>query len=134
MELPAPLVEAAAARPPDLAMVLGSGLSPLAQRVAAEVSLPFAAIPGLAAPTVEHHRGVLTLGDWAGKRVLVFEGRLHYYEGNPWERVEMLPTIAATLGARQMILSNAAGGIHPALGPGSFLAIRDHIEWNRPYC
>jgi purine-nucleoside phosphorylase len=131
--LPLALREAAVRTPPHLALVLGSGLSVLAQRIHAEVSCPFADLPGLAAPTVPYHRGAITLGDWAGQRILVFEGRLHYYEGHPWERVELLPALADALGAGQIILTNAAGGIHPALAPGSILAIRDHIEWNRPY-
>lgn len=134
LELPAALAQAALSRPPELALVLGSGLSPLARRVEAEVSVPFAEIKGLAAPTVEYHRGVLTLGQWAGKRVLIFEGRLHYYEGHAWERVTSLAVLAAALGARRILLTNAAGGIQPALRPGTFMAIRDHLEWNRPYC
>jgi purine-nucleoside phosphorylase len=82
---------------------------------------------------VEGHRGRVSLGEWAGKRVLVFEGRLHYYEGHPWERVVLPVRTAASLGARVLLLTNAAGGIHEALGPGSLMAIRDHIEWTRPY-
>ncbi len=134
LQLPAALTEAARASPPRVALVLGSGLGQLARKVAGKFTTPFDDIPGLAAPSVAHHRGMVTLGDWMGKQVLVFEGRLHYYEGHAWERVEMLPRIAAQLGARTLILTNAAGGIHPSLRPGSLMAIRDHIEWNRPYC
>jgi purine-nucleoside phosphorylase len=83
---------------------------------------------------VAGHGGRLTLGDWAGKRVLIFEGRLHYYEGHPWRIVTQAVQIAQFLGARNLLLTNAAGGIHDALAPGSLLAIRDHLEWTRPAC
>lgn len=134
LELPPALVQTAAESPPQVALVLGSGLGPLARRVDVQVSVPFAEIPGLDAPSVAYHRGMVALGRWAGKRVLVFEGRLHRYEGHSWQKVELLPAIAARLGARKIVLTNAAGGIHASLGPGSLMAIRDHIEWNRPYC
>jgi purine-nucleoside phosphorylase len=132
--LPERLREPARERPPQIALILGSGLSHLSSNVAVEQSVPFAEITGLAAPTVAYHRGLVTLGEWAGQRVLIFEGRLHYYEGHPWDRVELLPRVAAALGAKQILLTNAAGGIHPHLLPGSFLAIRDHLEWNHAYC
>lgn len=125
---------ALAGKRPEIALVLGSGLAPLVERVAAQQSLSYAQVPGLAAPTVAMHRGRLTFGDWAGKRMMVFEGRLHYYEGHAWDQVTAGIRIASQLGARQLLLTNSAGGIHEALAPGSFMAIRDHIEWNRPYC
>jgi purine-nucleoside phosphorylase len=121
-------------QPPEVALVLGSGMGHLAGRLCVVARVPFHAVPGLAAPTVVGHGGCLTLGDWAGKRVLLFEGRLHYYEGHPWGNVVQPVQIAHDLGARVLLLTNAAGGIHDALGPGSLLAIRDHIEWTRPYC
>src|SRR5438105_10958463 len=122
------------ARPPELALVLGSGLGELACRCEAVCRVPFADVPGLASPSVLGHRGRLTLGDWAGKRVLLFEGRLHHYEGHPWRSVVRPVQIAHFLGARILLMTNAAGGIHDALGPGSLMAIRDHLEWTRPYC
>src|SRR5205823_46583 len=74
------------------------------------------------------------LGDWAGRRVLVFEGRLHHYEGHPWDVVVRPIQTAAALGALVAVLTNAAGGIAEHLPPGSLMLIRDHIEWTRPYC
>src|SRR5437867_4268944 len=108
VELPTVLTQAAGATPPQVALVLGSGLGTLARRVNVQVAIPFADIPGLEAPSVEYHRGMLTLGNWGGQRVLVFEGRLHYYEGHPWQKVELLPALAAQLGARTLVLTNAA--------------------------
>src|SRR5262245_43734532 len=83
----AALVEAARARPPDVAVVLGSGMGDVARRIREEEASSFLEVPGLLAPSVAGHTGRLCLGDWAGKRALVFEGRLHHYEGHPWRQV-----------------------------------------------
>lgn len=128
------LIRAAAETPPEIAVVLGSGMSPLAGRIRKVCSFSFLDVPGLAAPTVESHKGAISLGHWAGKRVLAFEGRLHFYEGNPWRRIERSVQIAASLGVRQLLLTNTAGGIHAFLATGSLMAVRDHIEWTRPNC
>src|SRR5262249_58482206 len=117
----------------EVARVLGSGMGGVA-RLTPSRRLPFGDIPGLGATSVAGHRGRLTLGEWAGRRVLLFEGRLHYYEGHPWERVTLPVRTAARLGARALLLTNAAGGIRDDLGPGSLMALRDHVEWTRPYC
>jgi purine-nucleoside phosphorylase len=128
------LADAARRFRPEIALVLGSGMSGLSRHVDVVHRLPFIEVPGLAATSVENHRGVVTLGTWAARRVLVFEGRLHFYEGHPWRRVEMPAQIAAQLGARILFLTNAAGGIRDDLQPGSLMAIRDHLEWTQPYC
>jgi purine-nucleoside phosphorylase len=126
------LANAAQKAPPELALVLGSGLGDLAQRLEGGSNVPFADIPGMGSSTVAGHRGCLTLGEWAGKRLLIFAGRPHYYEGHPWRSVTLPVEIAKFLGARTLLLTNAAGGIHDALVPGSFMAVRDHVEWTRP--
>src|SRR5438874_2563856 len=109
------LARLAAATPPALALVLGSGMGDVVRQVTPVRSVPFADVPGLGASSVVGHRGRLTLGDWLGRRVLVFEGRLHFYEGHPWEQVTLPVRTAHTLGARTILLTNAAGGIHDAL-------------------
>jgi purine-nucleoside phosphorylase len=129
-----PSLSALAGKRPRVAIVLGSGLGPAAQRLADPHTLPFVSLPGLAAPSIPGHAGALTLGQWAGQRVLVFQGRLHYYEGHAWRQVVAPVHLAAALGVRILLLTNAAGGIHDALIPGSFMAVHDHIEWTRPYC
>jgi purine-nucleoside phosphorylase len=118
--------------PPDAVVVFGSGMGAL-RRVRVEHSIPFADA-GLPRTSVAGHKGTLTLGEWAGRRILVFEGRLHYYEGHAWETVERPIWLAAELGARVAMLTNAAGGIAEGLEPGSLMAVRDHIEWTRPDC
>jgi purine-nucleoside phosphorylase len=129
----AALAESCRQSPPHVAFVLGSGMGHVANRLQNTYSVPFAEIPGLPAASVHGHKGCLTLGDWAGRRVLLFEGRLHHYEGHPWEVVVRPLQTAAALGVRVAVLTNAAGGIADALGPGSLMALRDHLEWTRPY-
>jgi purine-nucleoside phosphorylase len=104
----------------------------VAESLRKPLTVPFAAVPGLPAASVHGHRGCLSLGDWAGVRVLVFAGRLHRYEGHPWEDVTRPIRLAAELGARVALLTNAAGGIRDNLDPGSLMALRDHIDWTRP--
>jgi purine-nucleoside phosphorylase len=127
------VAEAARRTPPVLALMLGSGLGALAKRLTSSVSVPFAEVPGLAPSSVVGHLGCLTLGRWLGKMVLIFEGRLHLYEGHAEHTVAMPVSTASFLGAKAMVFTNAAGGIHDALTPGSLLAVRDHIEWNSPH-
>ncbi len=122
-------VRAAAERlGPRAAVVLGSGLSGAAAGFEPAAAVGYAEVPGLTPPTVAGHRGQLAVGTWAGVPVLVFAGRIHFYEGHPWERVTRPVRLAAELGAKLLVLTNAAGGIHPALGPGSLMAIRGHVK------
>jgi purine-nucleoside phosphorylase len=127
------LVESARTTPPSLALLLGSGMGQVAQRLIRPVNVPFYEVPGLAEPSVTGHNGCLTLGDWLGKRVLIFEGRLHLYEGYSDRNVATPVTTAFFLGARTVLFTNAAGGIRDDLVAGSFMAIQDHVEWNRSY-
>jgi purine-nucleoside phosphorylase len=126
--------EATLAANPRLAVVLGSGLSPVARRLQRIYSVPFSQIPGLSHPSVDGHEGRLMLGNWVGKTILVLEGRLHFYEGHSWETVCQPMHVIHSLGAKLLLATNAAGGIHPCLGPGSLMVIRDHQDWTRPWC
>jgi purine-nucleoside phosphorylase len=127
------LAEHARSQPIQAAIILGSGMGDVARRVAPLAEVGYAEVPGMALPSVTGHSGRLLLGDWAGKRVLLFEGRLHYYEGHPWDKVTHSVRLAHQLGARVLLLTNAAGGIHDELGPGSLMVLRDHLEWNYPH-
>jgi purine-nucleoside phosphorylase len=79
------------------------------------------------------HRGQLCLHEVFGRTLLAFQGRLHFYEGHPWETVERPVRLAAELGARVLLLTNAAGGISALQRAGSLMAIRDHIPAMRPH-
>ena len=127
------LKEATLAWNPRLAVVLGSGLSPVARRLQTICSVPFSLIPGFGHPSVDGHEGRLTLGNWAGKNVLVLEGRLHFYEGHAWEAVCRPMHLIHSLGAKSLLVTNAVGGIHPCLHPGSLMVIRCHQDWTRPW-
>jgi len=128
----ASLVAAARERPPRVALVLGSGLGQVAEAARVVASAPYPDVPGLAAPSVPGHHGRLLLADWAGRRVLIFAGRLHRYEGHPWRAVIEPVHIAHRLGAGSLVLTNAAGGIHEDLAPGTLLLHRDHIDTTQP--
>lgn len=135
-ETPSPafdaFVSAARALPPAAAIVLGSGLASVAKRLTSTCTIPFIEVPGLPAASACGHQGQLTLGDWAGRRVLVFEGRVHQYEGHAWRSVTLPVTTAARLQARCLILTNAAGGIRDDLQPGCLMAVRAQGDWTRP--
>src|SRR5205085_99984 len=104
--------------PVDVALVLGSGLGAAARRINRTRSIPYAEIPGLVAPSVPGHQGVLSIGHCGQCRVLLFEGRAHYYEGCPWRTVTATVSVASWFGAGTLILTNAAGGIRSDLHPG----------------
>jgi purine-nucleoside phosphorylase len=125
---------AARSAPPLAAVVLGSGMSQAGGRVRTEHVVSFAEVPGVPPPTVAGHAGRIVLGDWSGRRVLLFLGRIHRYEGRSWDEVTAPVRFAAELGTRVLLCTNAAGGIRDDLVPGSLLAIQAHIEWTRPYC
>jgi purine-nucleoside phosphorylase len=113
---------------PELAIVLGSGFAHAATVVEDASAFPFAAIPGFVPVSVPGHQGVLLLGTLAGLPVVVLSGRLHYYEGHDLDTVTFPIRVMAALGARAVLLTNAAGGIRPDLAPGSFVVIRDHLN------
>jgi len=114
-------------------MVLGSGMGDLANHFDCESAVPFGAVPEMEPTTVAGHKGELHLGSWAGQRVLLFIGRLHFYEGHPWRQIEEPVAIARELGAEVLFLTNAAGGIRDDLAPGSLMPIRDHLDWTRAF-
>jgi purine-nucleoside phosphorylase len=119
--------------PPRCAIVLGSGLDSIADNWRCVHSLRFDEIPGMPPPTVAGHRGQLGLFEFAGESILVFQGRVHFYEGYPWELVERPVRMCSELGAGVLILTNASGGIGQRQQPGSLMAIRDQIASMRPH-
>ncbi|EMI20723.1 Inosine guanosine and xanthosine phosphorylase [Rhodopirellula maiorica SM1] len=118
-------------RVPTVAIILGSGLGGLAEKIQHPVVIPFPDIPGFAASTASGHRGQLILGELEQTRVVAMAGRFHRYEG--WSRAEVsFPVfVMARLGATQLVVSNAAGGVNPKLNVGDIVVIRDHIDFMR---
>ena len=127
------LVNHARRQPPRVALILGSGLGELAERAHCLEQVSYADVPELDRPTVPGHQGTLMLGTWGGQTVLLFSGRLHYYEGPPWSRVVQPVRIAHDLGASILLLTNAAGGIRDDLVPGDLLAMNAHIDWTEGF-
>ena len=130
-DIAASVVRALARRPlpdPVAAIVLGSGLGGLAERISDQVRIPFHDIPGLPPATVEGHAGALIVGTLSGKPVLCLAGRFHLYEAHP-AAVAVFPVrLVHALGARTLIVSNAAGGIRRSFTPGTLMRIDDHIN------
>jgi len=114
---------------PEVAIVLGSGLGDLVDRVRG-VTLQYTEIEGFPTLTVAGHRGLLRVGAVDGCRlgVAVFAGRSHYYEGCDIDEVVLPVFVAAGLGARTLIVTNAAGAVNTAYAPGALVLIRDHIN------
>lgn len=117
-----------------MALILGSGLGHFADRVKDAVSIPFAEIPGFAAPTVHGHGGRLVSGTVDGVPVLALAGRFHLYEGHHVSTTTLPVRVAHALGARTLFVSNASGGIRRTFRPGDLMLIRDHINlmWRNP--
>jgi purine-nucleoside phosphorylase len=113
---------------PEVLLVLGSGLSGLAERVESAVEVSFGAVPGYPTAGVAGHAGRYVAGRIEGKSVLIQAGRFHAYEGHEMEVVVAPIRVAAALGVGTVILTNAAGGIARGLEPGSIMLIDDHIN------
>jgi purine-nucleoside phosphorylase len=121
-------VRAALPTPPKVAVVLGSGLGPLAERLAERVVVPYGSIPHFPAPTVEGHHGNLVAGSLGGARVLYLQGRLHFYEGHDLTTVTFPVRVLWRLGVEVLILTAATGGINHAYRPGDIVALADHLN------
>jgi purine-nucleoside phosphorylase len=113
---------------PDIAIVLGSGLGHLAERLEGARRVPYAQIDGFPPTTVVGHQGELVVGRLGGRPVLVQSGRFHLYEGHAAEMVALPVRAMATLGVRTVILTNAAGGIRRTFSRGALMMIADHIN------
>jgi purine-nucleoside phosphorylase len=112
----------------DVAVVLGSGLGGVADRLEGARSVLYASLPGFPETTVAGHPGRLVAGTIAGRTALLLCGRVHGYEGYPPCEVGFGVRVVAALGVRALIVTNAAGGVDPALAAGDIVAISDHIN------
>jgi purine-nucleoside phosphorylase len=113
---------------PVAGIVLGSGLGGLADDLEDPVAIPFAELPGWPAATAPGHVGRLLLGRLAGTPVVMLQGRFHMYEGNDPGLVVQPVLLFRRLGAELVVLTNAAGGVNPAFGPGTLMVIEDHLN------
>src|SRR5579872_5344851 len=113
---------------PAVALILGSGLGDIATEIRDATALPYDQIPHFARSTVVGHAGRLLPGMLEDVPVVVMQGRFHFYEGYPLHVLTLPVRVMQRLGARTLIVSNAAGGINPAYRAGDFMLIRDHIN------
>lgn len=115
-------------RHPQVGIVLGSGLGKLGEAIEAELVIPYSSIPNFARSTAIGHKGNFIFGKLAGKYVCAMQGRFHYYEGYPMDKVTLPVRVMALLGIKALIVSNAAGGLNPGFKVGDLMVIRDHIN------
>jgi len=119
---------------PAAAIVLGSGLGGLAAHIEHAKRIPFSDLPGVSLPTVRGHVGELVHGMLNGREVLCLAGRAHLYEGITSAATVVPIRIAHAVGARVLVVTNAAGGIRGDLAPGDLMLIQDHVNmmWRNP--
>ena len=113
---------------PEVAIVLGTGLGPLADQIEGSVSCEYDELPCFPVPTVATHEGRLVFGELSGKSVVAMQGRFHYYEGYSMQQITFPVRVAKALGAKTLIVSNAAGGLNPQFRAGDIMLIADHIN------
>lgn len=114
---------------PSIGLVLGSGLSAIAEQVTRADVIPYNDIPGFPVSTVAGHTGALVIGEWSGKTVLVMRGRAHYYEGYSMQRITLPIRVMRLLGVHTLIVTNAAGGVNETFRAGDLMLITDHINF-----
>lgn len=115
-------------RTPDVAVILGTGLGGLADRIAVDATIEYGDIPGFPLSTVESHAGRLLCGTLSGRTVVAMQGRFHRYEGYSLSQVTFPVRVLRALGAGTLVVANACGGMHPLWAPGDLMLIADHIN------
>jgi purine-nucleoside phosphorylase len=113
---------------PEVGMILGSGLGDLADSVTNAVVIPNSQIPQWPLSTVHGHKGRLVIGDLSGVKVIVLQGRTHFYEGYSMGRITLPVRVMQRLGCDKLIVTNAAGAINPGFEPGDLMLINDHLN------
>jgi purine-nucleoside phosphorylase len=113
---------------PTIAVVLGSGLGEFASSLAGAWSVSYADIPHFPAAGVVGHEGRLAIGTAGGRRIAALAGRAHFYEGHDLRTVTFATRLLGMLGVKQLLLTNAAGGVNTAFEPGTLMAIDDHLN------
>jgi len=113
---------------PRVAIILGSGLNGLADSVQKADFIPFGDLPHFPVSTVHGHAGRLVIGELEGQTVFVMQGRIHFYEGYSMNQVTLPIRVMQRLGIETLIVTNAAGGVHPDFEPGDVMLITDNLN------
>lgn len=114
---------------PELGIILGSGLGGLADQIQDPCFIDYRDLPGFAVSTAPSHKGRFVLGRLCEKTVVCMQGRVHYYEGHPMEQVILPVRVMKGLGIKNLIVTNAAGGVNTGFEIGDFMLIKDHINF-----
>lgn len=112
---------------PEIGIVLGSGLGDLADEYS-EIAIPYHKIPHFAKSTIEGHKGNLVFATIGNRKVVMMQGRIHYYEGHSMQEITYPIKVMKELGVKTVILTNAAGAINKSFRPGDLMIITDHIN------
>ena len=113
---------------PEIGMILGTGLGPLADSIDGATVIPNQEIPCWPISTVQGHKGRLVIGNLEGKNVFILQGRTHFYEGYTMGQTTFSVRVMKRLGCDTLVVTNAAGAINPAFVPGDLMLIKDHIN------
>ena len=117
---------------PEVALILGSGLGDYADQIKIETTIDYTDIDGFPTSTVAGHKGRFVFGYVNDVKVVIMQGRVHYYEGYPMTDVVLPTRLMGMMGAKKLVLTNAAGGVNPDFKPGDFMLITDHITTGIP--
>jgi purine-nucleoside phosphorylase len=113
---------------PSLAVVLGSGFDGVAESLRATSEIEYARLPGFPVPEVEGHSGKLSIGYLGPAPAVILNGRSHYYEGHSMETITFPVRVLAAFGVKDLVLTNAAGGINPRFKAGDIMGLVDHLN------
>ncbi|MCU1244149.1 MAG: purine-nucleoside phosphorylase [Acidobacteria bacterium] len=114
---------------PSTGVILGSGLGDVVDSLDIDVAIPYSEIPGARASTVVGHQGRMVFGRAGSTPVVVMQGRVHFYEGYEMAEVMFLSRVIGRLGIKQLVVTNAAGGVNTAYKAGDLMLISDHINF-----
>jgi purine-nucleoside phosphorylase len=118
---------------PQVGLILGSGLGAYADQLASATRIEYAEIPHFPVSQIAGHDGCLVVGERMGARCIAMQGRVHMYEGHSAAMVAFPARVLVALGAKVLIVTNAAGGLEPSWPPGTLMLIRDHIDMLRDH-
>lgn len=113
---------------PEIGIILGSGLGELADEYC-DIAINYSDIPGFEASTISGHKGRLVFAEINGKKVVMMQGRFHFYEGHSIQKVVFPVKVMKKLGIKTLIITNAAGGVNPSFNPSDLMIITDHINF-----
>lgn len=113
---------------PKMGIILGSGLGSVADQLSGSITIPYQAIPGIHSGSVQGHASLMVMGHLNDVPVVCLKGRLHIYEGTPYEQVRTFVRMIRQLGAETLVVTGAVGSMRPEMGPGEIMMITDHIN------